>query len=379
MSRVFVIDDEDDLRGMIVQILRSARYEVDEARDGAEALERLSNSSPDLVLCDIQMPRLDGFGLLKELRKSEQTSDIPFIFITGQTDRASQREAMMLGADDFITKPFLADELISAVELRLKKHSQMEEKIQRRLDEFRKSIDLSLPHEFRTPLTGILGFADMLKSTDGLTLQEAVYIGARIHKSALRLHRIVERMLLFTELESSMASPQRMESLRASSTAVGLAVSQIAEAKGREAQRREDILLSLAEARVAVLESHLMAAFEELLSNALKFSDQGTPVKVSVVESDGWVEVSVQDTGKGMTPEQIQAVGAFVQFDRRQNEQQGIGLGLGIVEKMCRLYAGSLRIEPGIPKGTTVTMRLPVADSGAGTADFSSPTSFLMR
>jgi len=100
---------------------------------------------------------------------------------------------------------------------------------------------------------------------------------------------------------------------------------------------------------------------------------------VSVVESDGWVEVSVQDSGKGMTPEQIQAVGAFVQFDRRQNEQQGIGLGLGIVEKMCRLYGGSLRIEPGIPKGTTVTMRLPVADSGAGTADFSSPTSFLMR
>ena len=362
MKRVLVVDDEDIMRESIVQILKLAEYDVDEAQNGLEALERLASFTPDLIVSDVDMPKLDGFGLLKELRKSERTSDIPFIFLTGQADRSSQREGMLLGADDYITKPFEGDDLIKAVELRLNKYQLMRDKMQKRLDELRKSISLALPHEFRTPLTGILGFAELLQQTQGLSAEETVYIGSHIHKSATRLHKLLERMLLLAELDSNLANPERVKMLRASSSAIGLAVGQTIEAQGLESQRKNDFIVSLVEASVKVLEPHLLNAIEEIVNNALKFSTKGSEVRVTAFVESGRVVITVQDRGKGMSEEQIKNIGAFVQFDRNRNEQQGAGLGLALVKKICDLYGGSLRIECPETSGTNATLSFPSAD-----------------
>jgi two-component system, sensor histidine kinase and response regulator len=355
MKRVFVIDDEEMMRESIAEILRLAEYDVVEARNGLEALEKLSSFTPDFIVCDVDMPKLNGFGLLKELRKSERTADIPFIFLTGATDRSSQREGMLLGADDYITKPFEQDDLIKAVELRMSKHQLMQDNIKKRLDEFRKNINLALPHEFRTPLTGILGFAEILQEAQDLSPEETVHIGSHIHKSATRLHKLLERMLLLVELDSILASPERKKVLSGSSS-VRLTIGHVIETQGLETQRKDDIHVSIVDATIGVLASHLERLIEEILDNALKFSNKGSKVDVTASLESGRVSISVEDRGMGMSPEQINNIGAFVQFDRKRNEQQGAGIGLALVKKICDLYDGSLTIERSKTGGTKVTL-----------------------
>ncbi len=361
MNHILVVDDEEYMRETIAQILTFEGYAIQKADDGIEALQLLTTFTPDLIVCDVNMPKLDGFGLLKELRKRESTSGIPFIFLTGQTDRPSQREGMSTGADDYITKPFETDELIKAVELRLGRYRQIRDKIEKRLDELRNSMKLTLPHEFRTPLTGILGFAELLEQTQGLSAEETAYIGSHIRKSASRLHRLVERMLLHAELDSNLSDPERIKSLRDSSVEVGPTVRQVIDAQASEAQRAGDVRASLLETRVRVLEAHLSRAVEEVVNNAFKFSNQGLEVAVIVTQEADSVAISVRDHGVGMSQEQIQSIGAFVQFDRERREQQGPGLGLALVKKLCDLYEGSLVVESASPGGTNVTLRFPIA------------------
>ena len=300
-KRILVVDDEDMMREAVVEILRGCGYDVEECGNGIEALERLKSSVPDLILCDVHMPELDGFGLLQELRKSPRTSDIPFVFLTGQADRPSQREGMTLGADDYITKPFAIEELTQAVASRLAKHRGFQDRMEKRLDELRRSISLALPHEFRTPLTGILGFAEILEQSEELSAEERVYIGSHIHKSAKRLYHLLERMLVMAELESDLADPNRVKRLRDSSAAVGITLSQIVEAQATESQRKDDVRLSLVDARAKVLESHLAKAIDEVLSNALKFSSKGTEVVVRAYTEGARVAISVETTAKGWT------------------------------------------------------------------------------
>ncbi|MBI3004968.1 MAG: response regulator [Ignavibacteriales bacterium] len=189
-KRILIIDDEEMMRGAVTATLKAADYDVAEAGDGEQGLEKAKALIPDLIVCDVNMPRLDGFGMLQELRKSDATSSIPFIFLTGQADHSLLRKGMMLGADDYVTKPFSADELLRVVEIRLKKKELLELQMQARLEELRKSISLALPHEFRTPLTGILGFAEMLKDGHEMAQEEIAYIGSHIHGSARRLQHL---------------------------------------------------------------------------------------------------------------------------------------------------------------------------------------------
>jgi two-component system sensor histidine kinase/response regulator len=238
----------------------------------------------------------------------------------------------------------------------------LRDRIEKRLDELRESMNLALPHEFRTPLTGILGFAEMLEEAQGYSAEETVYIGSQIHRSALRLHKLVERMLLLSELDSYMASPEKRKILGKSSAAVDLAVIQAIDVQGAEFQREEDIQYSPFEVQAAISEAHLSRVVEEVLSNALKFSDKGSTVEVTVSRDAGCVVLSIHDLGRGMSQEQIRSIGAFVQFDRVRHEQQGSGLGLAIVKRICDLYGGSLSISSSESEGTIVKISVPGAE-----------------
>src|SRR6185436_12034896 len=117
---------------------------------------------PDLILCDINMPNLDGYETLKAMREDEATSFIPFIFLSGATDKITIRKGMELGADDYLTKPFTPKELMAAVNTRLEKQAELQRLSDRKLNELRGNLTLALPHELRTPLNGILGLANLM-------------------------------------------------------------------------------------------------------------------------------------------------------------------------------------------------------------------------
>lgn len=121
MTKILIIEDNNDIRENVLEILQLGGYEVYEADNGKMGTELAIKHTPDLILCDIMMGDLDGYGVLHLLSKHDATKTIPFIFMTAKSERADIRKGMELGADDYLTKPFDDTELLNAIETRLKK------------------------------------------------------------------------------------------------------------------------------------------------------------------------------------------------------------------------------------------------------------------
>lgn len=121
MKTILLIEDNDDIRNNTAEILELSKYNVIMAENGKEGVEKALEFTPDLIICDIMMPLLDGFGVLHTIHKNESIKNTPFIFLTAKTDRSDLRKGMEMGADDYITKPFNATELLNAVDSRFKK------------------------------------------------------------------------------------------------------------------------------------------------------------------------------------------------------------------------------------------------------------------
>src|SRR5437879_243545 len=170
MKKILVIDDEEWLREMVQMALAQKGYEVIEAGNGALGVEVARKELPDLVLCDVNMEKMDGYRTLSALRSEPPTAAIPFILMTGLADNAGMRHGMELGADDYLPKPFTIDGLYAAVDARLKKSQALRQEAERKLAYLRDNISLMLPHELRTPLNGILAYGAIL-TAEAATLQ----------------------------------------------------------------------------------------------------------------------------------------------------------------------------------------------------------------
>jgi CRP-like cAMP-binding protein len=125
MKKILVIEDNEEVRENLEEILELYGYQVESAEDGKKGVEKALKSPPDLILCDVMMPHLDGFGVLNILSKKSITANVPFIFLTAKAEKSDFRRGMNLGADDYVTKPFFKDELLKVVETRLKKSERL--------------------------------------------------------------------------------------------------------------------------------------------------------------------------------------------------------------------------------------------------------------
>jgi signal transduction histidine kinase len=352
VARIVLIDDENELRGVLGEILTSAGYEVVLAASGQEGLAAVRAERPDAVVCDINMPGLDGFGVLRAIRADPETASLPFVFLTSE---AAVRAGMLSGADDYLTKPVAADELLAAVRARIERGETARRDAERRLGEMRRAVAALLPHELRTPLTVIMGSASLLQELHtGLAPQELQALGAGILKAAHRLHRMAENYILYADLEM-----RRLSGISEPTTASSgpEEVRSAANEAAIEAGRRDDLVLDLQEARVPVEPAYLRKVVSELVDNAFKFSDRGTRVSVSLPTAGSEVVLTVADRGTGMAADQVKRVGAFQQFDRGRFEQRGSGVGLALVRAIAEATSGSLAIESRLTEGTLVRVR----------------------
>ena len=127
-KKILVIEDNEEVREVLEEVLELSGYDVTCAENGMEGVESALNNPPDLILCDVMMPKLDGFGVLNILGRKPATADIPFIFLTAKAEKSDFRRGMNLGADDYITKPFYKDDLLSVIETRLQKRERLQKK-----------------------------------------------------------------------------------------------------------------------------------------------------------------------------------------------------------------------------------------------------------
>lgn len=307
------------------------------------------------------MEQVDGYLTLSRLRNEPATAAIPFILMTGLADPAGMRHGMELGADDSLPKPFTAAALYAAVEARLKNAQTLRAQADRRLAELRDAISLALPHELRTPLNGILAFGDILKQDAGLLKPaEISERGQSLCDSGRRLERLVENFLIYAQLELLSTDPAKIATLRGKPTPLPARV--IGDHACRQAalvDRGTDLDLRVADLPAPMSEEYLGKVVDELVQNALKFSAPGRPVRVELTEGPMALILTVRDQGRGFFAEQITRVGAYIQFDRKLHEQQGLGLGLSIARRLTALPGGTLEIQSEIGKGTTVRVPLP--------------------
>src|SRR6187399_6989 len=126
MKKILLIEDNLEVRENSAEILSLANYNVVVAENGKVGVELAQREKPDLIICDIMMPELDGYGVLHILSKNDQTTNIPFIFLTAKTEKTDIRKGMNLGADDYLTKPFDDTDLLNAIEARLRKKEMLQ-------------------------------------------------------------------------------------------------------------------------------------------------------------------------------------------------------------------------------------------------------------
>jgi signal transduction histidine kinase len=361
-TRILVIEDADALRKDVLEMLYYEGYEVYGASNGIEGVALARQCAPDLIICDIMMPEMDGYGVLAELRDQGAATTVPFIFLTAKTEKSDIRVGMEAGADDYLTKPFTAPELLKSVKRRLEKRAAIHQVAEERLNELRDNIILSLPHELRTPLTGILGFSDILVSDcrdmePGKLAEMAQYI----NNAAQRLYRLTENYVVYAQLEVMRSDPQRIEALRSFLTHNPRhLIENLAYQRAQHYRREADLRLSVSDdAALRIVDENYRRVVDELLDNAFKFSAPGTLVEVTgELVGESYV-LTVVDHGRGMTRAQIEAVGAFMQFGRKLYEQQGSGFGLAIVYRTVELHGGECLIESEPDQFMKVTVSIP--------------------
>ncbi|NEO61384.1 MAG: hybrid sensor histidine kinase/response regulator [Moorea sp. SIO4G2] len=362
MSQILVIEDEEDIRTIVVEILRAENFDVIEAENGEIGVELAKNECPDLIICDIKMPKLDGYGVMIQLQEIPSTQTIPLIFLTAKSTKSDLRMGMELGADDYLTKPFTRDELLGAITTRLAKQMAVEQESQKQVDELRDNITHALPHELRTPLNGILNLAQFLiEDYDTIERGEAMEMLQEIRVSGERLYRLTHNFLLYAELARIEQQPKQARKLLdyGEQSFTRTIIQDLAIQKCLKVNRKDDLHLELQEVVVNIYQSKFTKIVEEIIDNALKFSEFGKPIKIQSYFQDNKLNILVIDQGRGMTPTQIAKLGAYMQFDRKLYEQQGSGLGLIIAKLLTELHGGELNITSSPGKQTLVHIILP--------------------
>lgn len=371
MKKILVIDDTDFIREDIATTLQFEGYETMTAEDGLAGIEKAKTERPDLILCDVSMPRLDGFGALEQIRKTDGIRTVPFIFLTAKAEKADMRRGMELGANDYLTKPFTTDELINAVSAQFEKVAGINKIIDDTVSHLGKNIAYALPHEFRTPLTGIISSTDMIdmlandaKNGRGVDSAELESIAHDIRISAERLRHLTENFLVFTQLQDIASKPSDVALLRKQMTEGGVLgmVEDIFNMQASDCGRTSDLQISVEDSEIAMDSKDVYKIIQEIASNALKFSRFGSPITVNGRIEGSTYHLVVNDKGCGIRETDIPNLGVpFFQSDRLNNEQQGAGLGMAIVKKLLEIYNGNVTIQSVLNQETTIIIRLPVA------------------
>jgi len=366
MTKILVIEDAKELRDDVVETLTLEGYEAKGAENGAVGVKLARKIYPDLIVCDIMMPELDGYGVLQELRSTPDTATIPFIFLTAKTDRVDMRHGMVLGADDYLTKPFRVNELLDSIRVRLEKIAELEKAASKRIDAMAENIMTALPHELRTPLNTIIGFSEMLM-VESQTLKPDLITdwSQHINVAAHRLYRLVENYLSYARLEVARNGNQQIINVDEARIEFPLSVVQIQVHKRAEQYgRHDDLQTDYAEVdAIQIMDVHLNKIVEELVDNAFKFTEEGEKVYVTTRVEDDFYVLTVRDEGRGLTREDINSIGAYMQFERWFFEQQGMGLGLAIVKLLTEIYGYELSFDSLPNPGLCVEVKIPLVSS----------------
>jgi len=363
---ILVVEDDPSMLEVVSLVLSDGGYQVLQASGGEAALSTLQVSRPDLIVSDIMMLGMDGLSLYRQLRADPEMAPIPFIFLTAMAQRTDVRRGMELGADDYITKPFEPEELLSAVKTRLMRADEAKVAVDRASADLKRTIIQMATHELQTPLTLMFGYTELLEATGPeLGEQDLQEILQGLYSGTRRLMGLVKDMLLLSRLESGDLAKEIREAPGQTAEPDRVLRDVAGQIDGQAADRNVSLTWepSSSARAVAIGEAHLAEIVRRLLDNAIKFSKkEGAQVIVtSRQDKRVWI-LEVADNGVGIRQEALPWIfEAFRQVDREKMEQQGAGLGLAIVRGLAEAYGGEVTVESSLGQGAKFSVHLPLA------------------
>lgn len=389
---VLIVEDDVDMSRFIVEVLERD-YRVATAFDGREGVEKALALRPDLILCDVMMPRLSGDTLVGEIRRSHALDDVPTILVTAKPDDGLRAPLLRGGAQDYITKPFSADELRARVGnlvavkrarevLQRELASQLQDlealameatRRKRELEDALVSVQVArahteralkaksifvslLSHELRTPLTALHTYLYVLARQSNALLPQHQKIVRNMTNASRQLRDLVESLLEQARIESGHLAT-RVEPV----DLAALATAAVNEEQGRSEEKGLAVHLSAATDLPPLMSDPRLVRLilANLVSNAIKFTERGA-VEVSVAYEDGAHRLVVRDSGPGIAID-LQAT-VFEPFEQlepiRHKHTPGVGLGLALVKEMVAALGGCVDLKSEVGVGTTFTVVL---------------------
>ncbi len=346
MSKVLIIEDEDLIRTSIIELLELEDYDCYGAADGLEGIALIDQVKPDLIICDVMMPKANGYEVLKYLRSKTETENTPFIFLTAKASKGDTRFGMDLGADDYLAKPFNQNDLYNSVKSRFQKQTSINNVFDNKIKTIKSNLAANLPHELRTPLNGILAASQFLlqefKSMDEGEIEELL---KTIYASGNRLNKLVNNYLSFSEIELLSLDKQALKNAKQVIVSNPISLLNDTYDKVSKDYNRSSHSILVHNEILDFPFVHFKKIITEIIENAFKFSERDTTVVVMTHTKDNFYFVEVKNQNKNNTQVTIDKIAAFEQFNRDIYEQQGSGLGLIISKKLLDIFNGTLEIS----------------------------------
>lgn len=353
---VMVIDDQTANVQVVGQLLTHADYEVVPVLDGREALALAERSPPDLVLLDMRMPGLDGFQVLTGLQALPQTRDVPVIFLTADHERDSLTRAFAAGAVDYVTKPFIAEELLARVRTHLDL-KQARDRLARVADERLKVAEI-VSHDLRNHFSNILFSADMLR--DPALNHDARQRLAQSIRSSADAGVLFLQAFLDQQHERTRDVPTEPVLAR---TLLEEVVELLSHQLHGKAMRVHIDTAGVDGMRLLADRAGTLHVLQNLLSNALKYAPPGSEVHLTAARQGNYGRLTVHDRGPGISPRDQERL--FQRYVRLSAQPTGgetsTGLGLALAKQRARSMDGDVWYDDREGGGASFTLELPIA------------------
>lgn len=348
MKKILVIEDEQDIRDSIQEIVEMAGYEVTPIANGASGIKELMHNPYDLIICDIMMPEMDGFSLLTTLKK-DPSFVTPFIFLTAKVQSNDLRTGMNLGADDYLHKPFKSKDLLCAIETRLLKHEKLNQLQNQKAALLEKTIELMVGHEFKNPMNGIINFNTLIaENAISLNNEKLQSLCSYLHISAERLLNTYDKINKYYILQKAVHLNEIPEEDVPDPHHIVDVIKQVL----YKFDRVKD--LDYTEPKPPLFFSKLIhTAAKELIENACKFSEKGTPICIRITENTTGRDIRISNHTMHTTAAALNKYQLFEQHHRAIAEQQGLGIGLAITKLIASIHKGSIEFND-VEKGNSV-------------------------
>lgn len=362
---ILVIDDEPALRFGLAALIKRQGYEVVTATDGLSGIQVAREVLPDLILSDVMMPPPNGFEVRRLMSQDPILAPIPFIFLTARSDSVDRVTGIRDGADDYITKPYVPDELLARIEAVLRRvereqargREQMQAIAQRNMDQLKREILQNFQHEIRTPLANIVMPLEMAVANKFETPEEQIRFIRTALSHTNRLESLVTDFIVLTSIDQGNLNTIR-QSIDVNNHILTPVRKRLERYKSKELEFSQSVA---AVGRIAAPRLEFTHAVVHLLDNALKFTPRGGKVHLAVEAGEnGGAVITVTDNGMGI-PSQLREKVFERNYQASQGDSrshEGLGVGLFIARSVFESLGGTVQVLDTLT-GCSVQASLP--------------------